>query len=28
KLFQDRLNIEVFDGIHEVNRELLLKHSI
>lgn len=28
KLFQDRLNIEVFDEIHEVNRELLLKHSI
>jgi len=28
KLFQDRLNIEVFDGIHEVKRELLLKHSI
>lgn len=28
KLFQDRLSIEVFDGIHEVNRELLLKHSI
>lgn len=28
KLFQDLLNIEVFDGIHEVNRELLLKHSI
>ncbi|KJJ38894.1 alpha/beta hydrolase [Aequorivita vladivostokensis] len=28
KLFQDRLKIEVFDGIHEVNRELLLKHSI
>ena len=28
KLFQDRLKIEVFNGIHEVNRELLLKHSI
>jgi predicted esterase len=27
KLFQDRLKIEVFDGIHEVNRELLLNIS-
>jgi predicted esterase len=26
-LFQDRLKIEVFDGIHEVNREFLLKIS-
>ena|SRR5690606_18627482 len=27
ELFQNRLNIEVFDGIHEVNREFLLKIS-
>ncbi len=27
KLFKDRLNIEVFSGIHEVNREFLLKIS-
>ncbi len=27
KLFQDRLKIEVFDGIHEVNREILLNIS-
>lgn len=27
KLFQDRLKIEIFEGIHEVNREFLLKFS-
>tara|TARA_R110002012_G_scaffold41736_7_gene114144 strand:+ start:14905 stop:15546 length:642 start_codon:yes stop_codon:yes gene_type:complete len=27
KLFQNRLKIEVFEGIHEVNREFLLKIS-
>lgn len=27
KLFKDRLSIEVFEGIHEVNREFLLKIS-
>lgn len=27
QLFKDRLSIEVFDGIHEVNREFLLKIS-
>ncbi len=27
KLFQNRLKIEVFEGIHEVNREFLLKLS-
>ncbi len=27
KLFKERLKIEMFDGIHEVNREMLLKHS-
>lgn len=27
QLFKKRLKIEVFDGIHEVNRALLLKHS-
>ncbi|MCB0465303.1 MAG: esterase [Aequorivita sp.] len=27
KLFKDRLNIEVFDGVHEVSREFLLKLS-
>ncbi|SRX75957.1 alpha/beta hydrolase [Aequorivita antarctica] len=27
KLFQNRLKIEVFEGIHEVNREFLLKFS-
>lgn len=27
KLFKDRLKIEVFNGIHEVNREFLLKIS-
>ena len=27
KLFKERLTVEVFDGIHEVNREFLLKIS-
>jgi len=27
KLFKERLKIEMFDGIHEVNRESLLKHA-
>ena len=27
KLFKDRLQIEVFDGIHEVNKEFILKVS-
>ncbi len=27
KLFKDRLNIEVFEGVHEVNRKFLLKLS-
>lgn len=27
ELFKNRLNIEVFDGIHEVNREFLMKIS-
>ncbi len=27
KLFKDRLNIEVFEGIHEMSREFLLKTS-
>lgn len=27
ELFQNRLNIEVFDGIHEISREFLLKVS-
>src|SRR5690606_30472329 len=27
KLFKDRLNIEVFEGSHEVNRQFLLKIS-
>ncbi|WP_347372687.1 esterase [Aequorivita sp. Q41] len=27
KLFKDRLNIEVFDGVHEVNKEFLMRIS-
>lgn len=27
KLFKDRLNVEVFEGIHEINREYLLEVS-